>query len=535
MRLLNIKTLQLEQFHSKPPPYVILSHTWSDQEVTLQELGQASTGQKRGYQKISQFCKIVSLRIPDVKYVWVDTCCIDKTSSAELTEAINSMFQWYRNAESCFAYLEDVERNSDKETGEDFETSKWFTRGWTLQELLAPRDVEFFDRKWDFIGCKETLRSRISKATRIQEEALRMQTFHSFSVACRISWMSGRQTTRLEDMAYSLLGLFDISMPMLYGEGDKAFIRLQEEIIREYDDQSIFAWDSTDIPLSVDKIGVLATHPSMFRDGVNLEARPSIGEPLVITNRGIRMSLPILMEAELPDSPLGILSCSKEGIYSSVIGIRLDKSKEDDTKYGRKRSAVVSLPMKPFALHGIMAQASTVTLVKRSLEGVKNNLVSQCWVQYPTSDSFPPCACKVIAMYPSAQWKCDDVTKTLTWTFRGTTEEVVESTIVFIVEDTGERCAIRIQLRPSDGLGQVGMALIASDLNISDENAVLSAVNDSALDNGSKGDRMIQLTRVCLVARLTATLMRGQWASNLEIFQHRSSRPVANSVREFSA
>ncbi|KIM99366.1 hypothetical protein OIDMADRAFT_30966 [Oidiodendron maius Zn] len=256
----------------------------------------------------------------------------------------------------------------------------------------------------------------------------------------------------------------------------------------------------------------------MFRDGANLEARPSTGEPLVITNRGIRMSLPILMEAELPDSPLGILSCSKEGVYSSVIGIRLDKSKEDDTKYGRKRSAVVSLPMKPFALHGIMAQASTVTLVKRSLEGVKNNLVSQCWVQYPTSASYPPCACKVIAMCPSAQWKCDDVTKTLTWTFRRTTEEVVESTIVFIVEDTGERCAIRIQLRPSDGLGQVGMALIASDLNISDESSVLSAVNDSALDDGSKGDRMIQLTRVCLVARLTATRMRGQWASNLEIF-----------------
>ncbi|KAE9371893.1 hypothetical protein N431DRAFT_317458, partial [Stipitochalara longipes BDJ] len=185
-----------------------------------------------------------------LRYVWVDTCCIDKSSSAELSEAINSMWYWYGQSRRCYAYLSDVPVGINVATGASaFSRSRWFTRGWTLQELISPEVVDFYDEGWNFIGRKsetshdEKFMLLLSEITKIDFHVLRDKSqLISFSAARKMSWASHRITTKVEDMAYSLLGLFGINMPLLYGEGPRAFKRLQEEIIKVADDESIFAW-----------------------------------------------------------------------------------------------------------------------------------------------------------------------------------------------------------------------------------------------------------------------------------------------------
>ena len=177
-------------------------------------------------------------------YIWIDSCCIDKSSSSELSEAINSMYQWYGLADLCYAYLADVPpRNDHQAEGSCFRESRWFTRGWTLQELISPINVVFLSGDWAPIGSKHTLDSLVESVTKISHRALlHLEPLDKFSVAQRLSWAADRVTTREEDRAYSLLGIFDINMPTLYGEGDRAFRRLQEQIMQRIPDQSLFAW-----------------------------------------------------------------------------------------------------------------------------------------------------------------------------------------------------------------------------------------------------------------------------------------------------
>ncbi|ETS86735.1 hypothetical protein PFICI_00563 [Pestalotiopsis fici W106-1] len=225
------------------PPYAILSHTWGseDDEVTLQDLlmetrKDASWRQTSGYQKIL-FCG-QQAKLDDIEYFWVDTCCIDKTSSAELTEAINSMFQWYQKAQKCYVYLADVVHGScaidaTPETAwkSEFRRSKWFTRGWTLQELVAPQYVEFFSSDRQRLGDKTSLLRLIHDITGIAIDALKGQPTCEFSELDRMSWLEKRQTTREEDMAYCMLGIFNVQMPLLYGEGrERAQVRLRQTI-----------------------------------------------------------------------------------------------------------------------------------------------------------------------------------------------------------------------------------------------------------------------------------------------------------------
>jgi hypothetical protein len=167
----------------------------------------------------------------------------DKTSNVELTEAINSMFLWYRSAQVCYVYLADVP--SGEEPGpksSKFRKSRWFTRGWTLQELLAPLSVVFFGDDWAEIGTKASLCDVISDITGVSSQVLSTEYSGEISVAQRMSWASKRETTRAEDMAYCLMGLFGVKMQLIYGEGEFAFIRLQLEILRQSDDHSIFVW-----------------------------------------------------------------------------------------------------------------------------------------------------------------------------------------------------------------------------------------------------------------------------------------------------
>ena len=219
------------------PRYAILSHMWGadTEEVSFKDMIDATGTSKPGYDKI-RFCGEQAGR-DDLQYFWIDTCCIDKSSSTELEEAINSMFRWYRNAAKCYVYLTDVSRPTlDTDAGRlswesSFQKSRWFTRGWTLQELIAPVLVEFFSKEGEQLGSKGSLERHVNEVTRIPIKALRGNPLDDFSVQERMLWVEDRDTTRKEDKAYSLLGIFDVHMPLIYGEGrEKAFKRLREEI-----------------------------------------------------------------------------------------------------------------------------------------------------------------------------------------------------------------------------------------------------------------------------------------------------------------
>ena len=239
MRLLHIKRLQFEEFYDDQiPQYAILSHRWGsvDQEVSYEDFKAQRKTDTAGYAKILNFCRVASDY--NVDFCWVDACCIDKTSSAELTEAINSMFLWYQRAAICCVYLQDAY------TMLGFSQSDWFTRGWTLQELIAPTTVEFYDKEWWPLGTRSKLSRQISEISGIDEALLaREKDVRVYSVAQKMSWAASRRTSRLEDEAYCLLGLFGVNMPLLHGEGAGAFQRLQEQIISIGDDYSLLAWD----------------------------------------------------------------------------------------------------------------------------------------------------------------------------------------------------------------------------------------------------------------------------------------------------
>ncbi|KAH9859146.1 hypothetical protein C2E23DRAFT_706252, partial [Lenzites betulinus] len=196
-------------------------------------------------EKIRRFCEIAAAHNYD--YAWADTPCIDQASSSELSEAINSMYDWYRYAGVCYVFLHDVPSaltTAELEApGSYFRNSRWHKRGWTLQELLAPSVVVFLSSEWRIIGTKHTLAHLVQAVTGIDSDVLTGQrTLEEFSVACRMSWASSRETKRDEDEAYSLMGIFGVNMPTTYGEGRYAFIRLQEEILKHITDQTIFAW-----------------------------------------------------------------------------------------------------------------------------------------------------------------------------------------------------------------------------------------------------------------------------------------------------
>jgi hypothetical protein len=225
-------------FGDKIPPYAILSHTWGPDgsEVTYEDVSTSTAKSKAGYNKI-RFCAEKAAS-HGLKYFWVDTCCIDKSSSAELQQAITSMFRWYRDAARCYVYLSDVSINDcdlDNQLSQllwesAFRSSRWFSRGWTLQELIAPGLVEFFSREGSRLGDKRTLERQIHEITQIAIPALQGTPLTEFSVEERLSWAENRQTTVQEDRAYCLLGIFNVYLPLIYGEGNNAFSRLREEI-----------------------------------------------------------------------------------------------------------------------------------------------------------------------------------------------------------------------------------------------------------------------------------------------------------------
>ncbi|KAF2650651.1 HET-domain-containing protein, partial [Lophiostoma macrostomum CBS 122681] len=294
MRLIHTSTLQLKEWITEIPHYVILSHTWGPEEVTFDDFSLPHARSMIGYDKIRRCCE-QAVR-DGFEWAWVDTCCIDKRSSAELSEAINSMWKWYWNASICYAWLSDVPANARSDPGlllQSFQNSKWFTRGWCLQELLAPAVVEFYDETWTILGTKSSLLSIISTVTWIDEVALsQRQKIRKASVAQRLSWAATRLTSRAEDRAYCLLGLLDLNMPLLYGEGKRAFYRLQLELLKTFEDQTLFAWELPNA--SIEDMGLLAPSPLAFQFSGNIRAGQEAWPGSSVTNRGLVIQLPCL-------------------------------------------------------------------------------------------------------------------------------------------------------------------------------------------------------------------------------------------------
>ncbi|KAJ8130068.1 hypothetical protein O1611_g3562 [Lasiodiplodia mahajangana] len=250
MRLIKVDdsglTLTKEYAHGdKIPPYAILSHTWGhkDDEIYMRDIQDIKFRQKAAYRKLL-FCSTRATS-DGLQHFWIDTCCIDQANTVELTRAINSMFKWYKNAAKCYVYLSDVPRTNDtppvtssfvprpRSWEPAFRASRWFTRGWTLQELLAPQVVEFISSDGVKLGDKVSLEDEIHQITGIDLDALRGSDLSDFSFEKRMSWVEGRQTKEEEDIVYSLLGIFGVFLPLIYGEGkDHAHRRLRAEIER---------------------------------------------------------------------------------------------------------------------------------------------------------------------------------------------------------------------------------------------------------------------------------------------------------------
>ncbi|KAF5361612.1 hypothetical protein D9758_007357 [Tetrapyrgos nigripes] len=332
MRLLNTATLQLVDFIRDIPLYAILSHTWGPEEVSLQDLQDPSgkARQMAGFSKIQKSCELA--RNYHFEYIWIDTCCINKESSAELSEAINSMYPYYRSSRVCYVYMSD------------------FTRGWTLQELLAPSNILFFDQDWNEIGTKSSLADVLTAVTGIPFQILRGDLSVKVSIAARMSWAAKRQTTRSEDIAYCLMGIFSVNMPTLYGEGaQRAFMRLQEEIIKYSDDQSIFAWRMQTRPSASQEFDIsdgrslFASSPAEFIDSGKLSAssnRDVGASPYAMTNLGLHIYLPVISVKPQERICLAILNCN---LHGRAVGIYLHRKYPLGLQFSRVKADDVAL------------------------------------------------------------------------------------------------------------------------------------------------------------------------------------------------
>jgi len=374
MRLLNTATLQLEGpffDESLRPEYAILSHTWGDGEVLYEDVrglppnSLTARVRKAGSAKVVAACALA--RREDYQYIWIDTCCIDKSSSAELSEAINSMFKWYQGSKVCFAFLADV--NFDVGADDEFEQSRWFSRGWTLQELIGPRSLVFFDKSWARIGSRGAMAGRIAAITKIEVGFLKQsgdtslqERLSSATVATRMTWAAARTTSRPEDMAYCLMGLFDVHMPLLYGEGgSRAFFRLQREIVQRCNDATILAWippidrkSSFALPRSTVFTDSPGSHfladtsrfPDPYRSGL---------QQMVVVNKGLQLDVLIgsfacskhvaVLGAFSSTRPLyvAMLSCGRIGYFHSRLAIVLERVTPDNDKEYRKVTSLRAL------------------------------------------------------------------------------------------------------------------------------------------------------------------------------------------------
>ena len=399
MKLIHTRDLRLCEFVEKRiPPYAILSHTWGNHEDEISYTEFVKREQTRDFDPQSKIVKACQLAWSESwEFLWVDTCCIDKTSSADLTESINSMFRWYSDATICYIYLADVRIHARPDEGsyKRFRESRWFSRGWTLQELLAPSKAIFLDKDWEIIGTKESLCKHLTKITGIADYHL----FHheSASVAQKMSWASHRTTTRTEDLAYCLLGIFNVNMTLIYGEGENAFRRLQEEIIRNSTDQSIFAWAAES---GQTWKGMLAKNPLAFRFASRIIPLSSISpSSYTISNAGLNIRLVLLkpkntalfhaplacVDATEPDRPVWIqLHAAAERhirIQSSEVlyrGVMADSDLFDSSAAGTGEMAVQIPIAEPVSHPQLLQKLPRVTRILLSNAAIAEFIAVRC-------------------------------------------------------------------------------------------------------------------------------------------------------------
>jgi len=405
--------------------YAILSHTWGLEEVLFKDIQRGIGASKKGFEKLRGCCQKAAG--DGFEWVWIDTCCIDKSSSAELSEAINSMYRWYAMSTVCYAYLEDVPADSDPRTlAGEFARSRWFRRGWTLQELIAPRDVRFYTRDWVELGTKYSLAAALAEITKIPLRILWGGDPSTCSVAQRMSWACNRETARDEDKAYCLLGLFNINMPMLYGEGAKSFLRLQKKILKQEEDYSIFAWFCRhDLPDS--PTGLLSSSPTQFPDREipriwslskvdlsvggqsilrkieysqlqrhNLHPHSSSGSeiprrPPEFTSRGLRVSFPVRNSVHPGIPALAWIYCE---IDDQLICVPLSQHKASGTLGRHNASVLVTVDksmLSEFALTELLLHplgGDTAKLRRSLIPGAGRTVRPSLEVEVPDSDTY---------------------------------------------------------------------------------------------------------------------------------------------------
>ncbi|KAJ8454213.1 hypothetical protein ONZ45_g19390 [Pleurotus djamor] len=243
--------------------FAILSHRWEDEELLYADMRSLSglAMKKKGYAKFTSF--VEAAKVYGCRYVWVDTFCINKDSSAELDESIRSMYNWYKSSHVCIVYLAG-DQDSYPPDGNDLRSwnDEWFNRGWTLQELLAPKRLKFFWKDWSRVDDTpydlirdpdEQVQSPSKFKASVIERGAGMSNYDLLNYKPSpenahlvFQWITQRRTTRPEDLAYCMIGLLDLQLPIAYGEGEeRAFYRLQMECVQNTDNRSIFKWGST--------------------------------------------------------------------------------------------------------------------------------------------------------------------------------------------------------------------------------------------------------------------------------------------------
>lgn len=414
MRLINTKTLKLEEFDDGgAPPYAILSHTWGPdfEELTFSDVKNGTTDKPGiGSIKFRECCR--QAQEESLDYAWIDTCCIDKTNLVELGEAINSMFRWYSLATVCYAYLSDVPAGDDSSAiGSKFRTSRWFKRGWTLQELLAPKHLRFYNAEWLLIGTKGSRCTVIQEITHVPRQILLgVAELRTASVAQRMSWAAQRSTKRAEDLAYCLLGIFGITMPMIYGEGGReAFFRLQEQIMKTSRDDSILAWglnDETSMsslqkPIHGDIFvegDILAATPSEFANSGQIVAREQATNPLHsldIFGGSLRIYVTLTTET---GGIFGLLSCGPKYNKNQVAAIplaRINSAMADEYVRSRGSSSV---------LRPIPASDASPELIHVKKDGQKHISTKDQQILFYDVDLFAKLGLEVTDVVPRSYW-----------------------------------------------------------------------------------------------------------------------------------
>ena len=328
MRFLNTRTFHFEEvpdskLADEENKYAILSHRWGATlgEVSFADINESrDVSHKHGAAKLKGFCDLAASL--GYHYGWMDTCCINKGDSSELTEAINSMYRWYQGSSLCVVYLEDVPEKPMTD-------SEWFKRGWTLQELIGPKDASFYDRDWICLGTKNGLLADICRRTGIPKEVLSHANDPSTcSIAQRMAWAAERETSRVEDRAYSLLGIFGVSMPQIYGEREKAYLRLQRAIIQQSKDESIFAWSMGAGEYQETYSGLFAPSPLSF---LHCSATCSIQGSSGFTETNGELAITMKTFPHSMETYYAVLNCTEQGFADSRVAILLTRiSAEND-------------------------------------------------------------------------------------------------------------------------------------------------------------------------------------------------------------